>query len=130
MRTPIAPGAEFAGDVPAEPLPWEVDLAAAGSLDSSVVERILALHGDRGRRAIDAVSAGRVKRYRDFTVVVGNNDEYVVEGRACTCFDALYNLDPADEYALCWHALAAKIADIVGAVDEHDLWYGDVREFL
>ena len=111
-------------------LPWEDALATAGGLESAVVERILAIHGDRGRRAIDAVMEGRVKRYRDFLVVVGRNEEYVVEGRACTCFDALYNLDPDDETAWCWHALAARIAVILEEVDTHDMWYSDVREFL
>ena len=111
-------------------LPWEDALAEAAGLDSAVVERILAIHGDRGRRAIDAVMEGRVKEYRDFLVVVGRNDEYVIEGRACPCFDALYNLDPDDPNAWCWHALAARIAVILGEVDTHDMWYSDVREFL
>lgn len=114
----------------ADSLPWEDALAEAESLDSGVVERILAIHGDRGRRAIDAVMEGRIKRYRDFLVVVGHNDEYVIDGRACTCFDAMYNLDPADDTAWCWHAIAARIAVTIGEVDCHDMWYSDVREFL
>jgi len=94
------------------------------------VRAILSVHGDRGRRAIEAVSETRVKQYRDFTVVVGYDEEYVVEDGGCTCKDSQYNLDAADPDQLCWHALAAEIADGVGAVDDHDMWYSDVREFM
>lgn len=111
-------------------LPWEAMLAEAGDLEPSVVEEILSVHGDRGARAIDAVTAGRVKQYRDFLVVVGTGDEYVVEGRACTCFDTLYNLDPNDPNAWCWHAIAARIATSIDLVDSHDMWYSEVRDFL
>ena len=89
-----------------------------------------ALHGDRGQRAIEAVGENRVKEYRDFTVVVGYEDEYVVEEDACTCKDAEYNLDPTDPEQLCWHAIAVRIARAIGETDEHDMWYSDVRDFL
>lgn len=88
------------------------------------------MHGSRGRKAIDAVGESRVKEYRDFTVVVGNTEEYVIEDGACTCKDATYNLDPEDETELCWHALAVIIAELTDAVDEHDMWYADVRDFI
>jgi len=109
---------------------WQADLAAAGELTPAVVEAILAVHGDRGRRAVDAVSERRVKRYRDFTVVVGHGDEYVVEDGSCTCADATYNLDADDPTDLCWHAIAVAVAERVGAVDHHDMWYSEVRDFL
>jgi len=109
---------------------WEHALAAAGELTPGVVDRIIRLHGDRGQRAIEAVGEGRVKAYRDFTVVVGHEDEYVVEEDACTCKDAEYNLDPTDPEQLCWHAIAVRIARAIGAIDEHDMWYSDVRDFL
>jgi predicted nucleic acid-binding Zn finger protein len=109
---------------------WEAALAAAGELTPDAVDRIAALHGDRGRRAIEAVGEGRVKEYRDFTVVVGHADEYVVEDGGCTCKDAEYNLDPADPEQLCWHAIAARVAHAIDATDRHDMWYSEVREFL
>ncbi len=109
---------------------WQSDLADAGSLSPPVVERILAAHGDRGQRAIEAVTEERVKEYRDFTVVVGHADEYVVEGDSCNCDDTTYNLDPDDPTDLCWHVLAVKIARRIDAVDHHDMWYSEVREFL
>ncbi|AGN01954.1 hypothetical protein L593_10045 [Salinarchaeum sp. Harcht-Bsk1] len=109
---------------------WRSRLEAQGELTPDVVEDVLAAHGDRGSRAIDAVGEGRVKQYQDFTVVVGNSDEYVVEDGACTCKDATYNLDPEDPRALCWHALAAEIARAVGALDHHDMYYSEVRDFI
>ena len=112
------------------PVDWETELEAAGKLTASVVEDIIEQHGDRGTRAIDAVSEGRVKQYKDFTVVVGHNDEYVVEDGSCTCKDVEYNLDPTDPSQKCWHAIAVDIAERIDAVDHHDMWYSDVREFL
>ncbi|EFW93906.1 hypothetical protein ZOD2009_02145 [Haladaptatus paucihalophilus DX253] len=108
---------------------WETELADAGSLTPDIVGRILSTHDDRGKQAIEAVSERRVKEYRDFVVVVGFEDEYIVE-EGCTCRDSEYNLDPADPTDLCWHVLAAKIARHIDAMDHHDMWYSDVREFL
>jgi len=109
---------------------WRRDLDAAGELTPDVVGRIVDVHGDRGQRAIEAVSEGRVKEYRDFTVVVGHREEYVVEGEGCTCKDAEYNLDPDDPTEHCWHVLAAVVADAIDAAEYHDMWYSEVREFL
>jgi predicted nucleic acid-binding Zn finger protein len=109
---------------------WEAMLERAGELTPAAVDRLVAAHGDRGQRAIEAVAEGRVKGYRDFTVVVGHAEEYVVEDDGCTCKDAEYNLDAADPDQLCWHAIAVRIARAIGEVDEHDMWYSDVREFL
>ncbi len=109
---------------------WQTDLAGAGELSPQLVDRIVAIHGDRGRRAIEAVGEGRVKEYRDFTVVVGREDEYVVEDDGCTCKDAEYNIDDTDPDELCQHAIAARIADAIDAVDRHDMWYSDVRDFI
>jgi len=105
-------------------------LAEAGELTPQGVDRLLAAHGDRGQKAIDAVSEARVKSYNDFTVVVGHADEYVVEDDACDCKDAQYNLDTDDPEQLCWHAIAVRIARAIDALDHHDMWYSDVREFL
>jgi predicted nucleic acid-binding Zn finger protein len=109
---------------------WEATLAAAGELTPAAVDRIIAVHGDRGSRAIEAVGEGRVKAYRDFTIVVGHEDEYVVEDGGCTCKDAEYNLDASDPDQLCWHAIAVRIAESIGEAEEHDMWYSDVRDFL
>jgi len=105
-------------------------LAEAGELTPEGVDRITAVHGDRGQQAIEAVAEERVKRYRDFTVVVGHDDEYIVEDDGCTCADAEYNLDAEDPDQLCWHAIAVHVAEAIDATDDHDMWYSDVRDFL
>ncbi|MDR9382089.1 MAG: hypothetical protein RI560_10540 [Natronomonas sp.] len=109
---------------------WERLLESAGELTSEAADRIIAAHGDRGVTAIEAVGERRVKGYRDFTVVVGHSEEYVVEGEGCDCEDSQYNLDPEDPTQLCWHVIAVKIATRIDAVDHHDMWYSEVREFL
>ncbi|MGM0591410.1 MAG: hypothetical protein ACQETI_07245 [Halobacteriota archaeon] len=109
---------------------WREALAATGELTPEIVDAIASVHKNRGVRAIEAVSEGRVKQYRDFTVVVGHRDEYIVESGACTCKDSEYNLDPTDPNQQCWHALAVEVAERLGEVDHHDMWYSDVREFL
>ena len=108
---------------------WRDALAAAGELTPEIVQAILDAHGDRGSRAMQAVSESRVKEYRDFTVVVGHEDEYVVEDGSCTCADSAYNVD-REKGERCWHSLAVDIAERVGRVDHHDMWYSDVREFI
>ena len=109
---------------------WRAALAAAGELRPPVVAEIITVHGDRGSRAIEAVAEGRVKRYRDFTVVVGYREEHIVEDGGCDCRDATYNLDTSDPSERCWHALAVDIAERVDRVDHHDMWYSEVTEFL
>jgi len=109
---------------------WQAALNARGELAPEVASEIVSVHGDRGVRAMEAVSEGRVKAYRDFTVVVGHAAEYVVENGGCTCKDAEYNLDRDDPTQRCWHALAVEIARRVDRVDVHDMWYSDVRDFL
>jgi len=108
---------------------WLEELREHGSLTGKVTDEILRNHGARGRRAVDAVSEGRVKEYLDFVVVVGKGDEYIVEGRSCTCDDFRYNLGDADD-ELCWHILAALIADATGDTDEHEMWYSEVRDLV
>jgi predicted nucleic acid-binding Zn finger protein len=109
---------------------WRAALAETGRLTPAIVDAVVSTHGGRGRRAIEAVSEGRVKQYRDFTVVVGYEDEYVVEGGQCTCKDAEYNLSQTDPDQRCWHSVAVDVARRVGEVDHHDMWYSEVREFL
>jgi predicted nucleic acid-binding Zn finger protein len=109
---------------------WETALEDAGELTSGAVDRIIATHGDRGVKAVEAVGERRIKEYRDFTVVVGHSEEHVVENETCECEDSRYNLDPDDPSELCWHVIATKIARRIDALDYHDMWYSEVREFL
>jgi predicted nucleic acid-binding Zn finger protein len=78
---------------------------------------VIACYGERGRRALEAVEAGSVKRYLDFVVVVGTRDEYIVEEGLCTCEQSLVR------NGFCWHQLAARIALLSGLCEEYDYWY-------
>ena len=109
---------------------WVALLTETGGLTPEVVTAVVDAHGSRGRQAIEAVGESRVKRYRDFVVVVGHEDEYIVEDGDCDCADATYNLDTDDPNELCWHAIAVRIATAIDALDHHDMWYSDVRDFL
>jgi len=109
---------------------WTEDLHETGELTPEIVDRITSVHGDRGQQAIEAVAEQRVKAYRDFTVVVGHAEEYIVEDDGCTCKDSEYNLEADDPDQLCWHAIAVRIADAIDETDDHDMWYSDVRDFL
>ncbi len=81
---------------------------------------IVRLYGERGKKALAALDQRRVKRYRDFFVVVGRSDEYVVEGDFCTCSDFLFR------GRVCWHMLAVRIAERTGLYEAYDLWYQDI----
>lgn len=109
---------------------WRERLADTGRLSAEIVEDILAIHGSRGAKAIEAIPEDRVKEYQDFTIVVGMNEEYIVEGNSCTCKDMEYNLDADDPQQLCWHVLAVEIAQRIGAVDRYDLYYTDVDPLI
>ncbi len=108
---------------------WLDELEERGRLTGKVTDMVLKDHGARGSRAIDAVSEGRIKEYKDFVVVVGKGDEYIIEGRSCTCEDYEYNLD-VEEGELCWHVIAYLIADATDEIDEHDMWYSEVRDLI
>jgi predicted nucleic acid-binding Zn finger protein len=98
-------------------------LAAGGSLTEELEKRILREYGNRGLKAIEIVRAGKVRKYRDFFVVEGKGDLYVVEGDFCTCRDYLYRL--SRNGGLCYHSLAVRIAEATGQYERVDEWYSD-----
>jgi predicted nucleic acid-binding Zn finger protein len=99
------------------------DLMAAGRFTDEMEKQIVREYGIRGRKAIDLVRAGRVKKYCDFFVVEGKGDRYVVEGDFCTCRDYLYRL--SKQGGLCYHSLAVRIAAATGMYQRVDEWYAD-----
>jgi predicted nucleic acid-binding Zn finger protein len=86
---------------------WE-RLKEERCLTARLREELLRIYGERGRKALDAIDSGRVMHYRDFVVVAGSSDQYVVEDDFCTCQDFLYRRGP------CWHLLAVRLATITG----------------
>jgi predicted nucleic acid-binding Zn finger protein len=82
-------------------------------------------YGNRGKKGLGIVKEGRVKRYRDFYVVVGEADEYIVEDAVCTCRDFLFNA--SRNLVKCSHMIAVEIAKQENLVDIINAWYQDVR---
>lgn len=78
---------------------------------------ILKIFGDRGGKALKGIDEHRIRKYRDFFVVIGSSGEYVVEEEFCTCRDFIYRKGK------CWHELAVRIAAATGLYTEVDLWY-------
>jgi predicted nucleic acid-binding Zn finger protein len=89
-------------------------------LDFSLREEIVADFGARGRKALAAIDAGKVKKYLDFFVVEGRTAEYVVDEDFCTCRDFLYR------GRTCWHLLAVRIALSADLVVHVDGWYQEL----
>jgi len=93
------------------------DLTTGSPFNDWMRKRISAYYKARGKKALDIVDQGRVKRYRDFFVVVGDTGEYVVEDEFCSCDDFLHR------GGSCAHILAVKVARLTGRFELIDLWY-------
>jgi predicted nucleic acid-binding Zn finger protein len=94
-------------------------LAEREALTPELLQEIIRIYGERGRKAVQAVEEKRIKKYRDFFVVVGTSDEYIVDEDFCTCRDFIFRK------GRCWHELAVRIAAAIGSFEEIDLWYQD-----
>lgn len=101
-----------------------LDLLKHGRLTPEAEQAIIREFGARGKNALELVRSGKVRKYRDFFVVQGRKNQYVVEGDFCTCRDYLYRL--ARQGGICYHSLAVKIASATGEYEEIDAWYSDV----
>lgn len=82
-------------------------------------------YGNRGRKGLEIVNERRVKQYKDYFVVVGETDEYVVEDELCTCKDFLFN--SSKNGVKCSHMIAVEVAKQKDIIDAVDAWYQDVR---
>lgn len=96
--------------------PW-VLLEQKRELSPDVCQSLIHAYHERGEKAILAAGHGNVKKYRDFWVVVGRSDEYIVEDGFCTCDDFRFR------GGVCWHSLAVRIAEICHIYEEFDLFY-------
>ncbi len=89
--------------------------------DFSLYKFLIDTFGKRGDKAFFYVKERRVKRYRDFFVVVGR-EEYVVDEDFCMCRDFQFNLKGREP---CAHIIAVEVARNLGMYDEVDAYYID-----
>ena len=89
--------------------------------DFSLYRFLIDTFGKRGDKAFFYMREGRVKRYRDFFVVVGR-EEYIVDEEFCTCRDFQLNLKGRQP---CAHIIAVQIARKFGMYDTIDAYYID-----
>ncbi len=94
-------------------------------LSDAFLQQIELEYGSRGKKGLEIVNEHRVKQYKDYFVVVGESDEYVVEDALCTCKDFLFNSSKSG--VKCSHMIAVEVAKQKHIVDAVDAWYQDVR---
>jgi predicted nucleic acid-binding Zn finger protein len=92
-------------------------VSAQKTLDTATRAAIEEAYGVRGKKALAAIDAHRVKKYLDFFVVTGKTDDYVIDENVCTCSDFIFRNRE------CWHLLAVRIATRTGSYDSVDQWY-------
>lgn len=94
-------------------------LAGRRELDPVLRQEIEQEFGPRGKKALSILDSKKIKKYRDFFVVQGRSDPYIVDEDFCTCGDFLYRGRP------CSHILAVRIAEVTGVYETVDSWYQD-----
>ena len=97
-----------------------LEFAEKKVLDAPAREAIEQAFGTRGKKALAAIDAGKIKKYLDFFVVEGRTADYVVEEDFCTCGDFMYR------GRTCWHLLAVRIVMITGTFERVDRWYMEI----
>lgn len=95
-------------------------------LSLDLYKALAKIYGRRGEKAFRYVVEGRVKKYKDFFVVVGS-EEYLVDEDFCTCKDFQISLKLKGP---CAHILAVEIAKRLKRFDEIDAYYLDYAEVL
>jgi predicted nucleic acid-binding Zn finger protein len=93
-------------------------------LTPEIEKRLAGEFGSRGKKAVETVRSGKVKKYKDFFVVEGSTGKYIVEDDFCTCNDYLYRL--SIKGGVCYHSIAVRIAKATGEYEEIDQWYSDI----
>ena len=94
-------------------------LGKTKTLDAPIRLEIEETFGNRGKKALAALDAGKITRFLDFFVVTGRTAEYVVDEDFCTCGDFMFR------NRTCWHLLAVRIAQETGLYERIDSWYQD-----
>lgn len=102
----------------------EVISASQRGLGYELYKALFLNYGKRGEKAYFYVSQNRVKKYRDFFVVVGTN-EYIVEESFCSCPDFQLKLKGKEP---CAHIIAVEVAKLLKLYDEIDAYYTDYQK--
>lgn len=91
---------------------------------TSSTKRFFLNYGKRGEKAYFYLQQNRVKKYRDFFIVVGR-EEYIVDEFFCSCPDFQLKLRGREP---CAHILAVEVAKILKHYDEIDAYYTEFRK--
>lgn len=102
----------------------DVVYALQEGLGYNLYKALFLSYGKRGEKAYFYVSQNRVKKYKDFFVVVGTN-EYIVEESFCSCPDFQLKLKGKEP---CAHIIAVEIAKKLKLYDEIDTFYTDYQK--
>ncbi len=100
---------------------WQ-ELCEKKVLDDSVRAGLESAFGNKAKKALAAIDAGKISRYLDFFVVEGRTASYVVDEEFCTCDDFMYR------GRTCWHLLAVRIARVTGRFETIESWYMETRK--
>ena len=93
---------------------WQ-DLSRKKALDDALRGGDRGRVRTRGKKALAAIDAGKIKKYLDFFVVEGRTASYVVDEDFCTCGDFMYR------GRTCWHLIAVRIVTITGTFEKIDI---------
>jgi predicted nucleic acid-binding Zn finger protein len=91
-------------------------------LDKPVRAGLESAFGNKAKKALAAIDAGKIRRYLDFFVVEGWTASYVVDEEFCSCGDFMYR------GRTCWHLLRVRIATITGRYERVERWYTETRK--
>jgi predicted nucleic acid-binding Zn finger protein len=101
--------------------PWKL-IDERKVLDDEIRDALVARCGARGKKALEAIDKGLVKKYNDFFVVTGSSRDHVICEGVCTCPDFAFRQNP------CYHILAVRIAEETGLFETIDAWYQETWE--
>ncbi|KXA91574.1 hypothetical protein AKJ57_00735 [candidate division MSBL1 archaeon SCGC-AAA259A05] len=83
-------------------------------LDESLEKSIIEAYGSRGKRAIEVVKSGRVRRDKKRWFVQGREKEYEIVESHCSCYDYVLNIATGKaDVDMCYHALAKNIQELL-----------------
>ncbi len=89
-------------------------ICSADELNRDLERKIVDLYGPRGKRAINVVKEGGVRREGKRWFVRGREEEYEVVKSHCSCFDYVLNITTGKtEVDMCYHALAKNIKELL-----------------